>query len=58
MTRSGVSPDRQKSEIEQLKGLTPEKIDAYLCKRFGHAVLKPCGDIDRPFTPRELGGSR
>lgn len=55
LSRSGVTPDRQKSEIEQLKGLTPEKIDAYLCQRFGPAVLKPCGDIDRPFTPHELG---
>lgn len=55
LTRSGVSPDRQKSEIEQLKMLTPEKIDACLVERFGQAVLKPKGDIDRPFTPRELG---
>ena len=55
LSRSGASTERQKSEIEQLKGLTPEKIDAYLCQRFGPAVLKPCGDIDRPFTPHELG---
>jgi len=55
LSRSGVSPGSQKSEIEQLKVLTPEKIDAYLCQRFGPTVLKPCGDIDRPFTPRELG---
>lgn len=55
LSRSGVNPGRQKSEIEQLKVLTPEKIDAYLCQRFGLAVLKPRGDIDRPFTPRELG---
>ena len=55
LTRSGVSPDLQKSEIEQLKMLTPEKIDARLVERFGPAVLKPKGDIDRQFTPRELG---
>ena len=54
-SRSGVSPDQQKSEIEQLKVMTPEKIEAYLCQRFGPAVLRPYGDIDRPFTPRELG---
>ena len=54
LSRSGVSPDQQKSEIEQLKVMTPEKIEAYLCQRFGPAVLRPYGDIDRPFTPREL----
>ena len=55
LSRSSVSPDQQKSEIERLKGLTPEKIDACLRERFGLAVLKPCSDIDRPFTPAELG---
>ena len=55
LSRSGVSPDQQKSEIEQLKVMTPEKIEACLCQRFGPAVLRPYGDIDRPFTPRELG---
>ena len=54
LSRSGVKPRSQNSEIEQLKVLTPEKIDAYLCQRFGPGVLNPCGDIDRPFTPREL----
>ena len=28
LSRSGVSPDQQKSEIEQLKVMTPEKIEA------------------------------
>jgi len=55
LSRSGVSPGQQKSKIEQLKGMTPEKIEACLRERFGPAVLKPCSDIDRPFTPRELG---
>lgn len=55
LSRIGVSPANQNSQIAKLKHLTPEKIDAYLCERFGPALLKPCSDIDRPFTPHELG---
>lgn len=54
LSRSGVSRSTQKAEIERLKAWTPEKIDAFLCQRFGPAVLEPCDDLDRPFTPREL----
>ena len=54
LSRSGVGPAQQKSKIEQLKVLTAEKIEAYLCESFGPSVLKPCSDIDRPFTPHEL----
>jgi peptidoglycan/xylan/chitin deacetylase (PgdA/CDA1 family) len=55
LSRGGVSQRAQKSQIERLKTCTPEKIDAFLCRRFGPSVLKPCGDIGRPFTPAELG---
>ncbi|MDB5743017.1 MAG: Polysaccharide deacetylase [Polaromonas sp.] len=55
LSRSGVPATAQKAEIEQLKVWTPERIDAFLCQRFGSSVLKPSGDLDRPFTPRELG---
>ncbi len=54
MTNSGVSHSRQKSEIKRLKSWTPERIDAFLCQRFGVSVLIPSGDTDRPFTPDEL----
>ena len=54
LSRSGVSQRTQKADIERLKTFTPERIDAFLCQRFGQSVLKPCGDIDRPFTPGEL----
>lgn len=55
LTRSGVRPEQQKPQIEGLKGMTPEKIDDWLCQRFGASVLEPSSDIDRPFTPGELG---
>ena len=54
LSRSGVSQSGQKAEIERVKTWTPEKIDAFLCERFGPSVLSPHGDIDRPFTPEEL----
>jgi peptidoglycan/xylan/chitin deacetylase (PgdA/CDA1 family) len=54
LARNGVSPSRQKAEIESLKGMTPQNIDAFLGQRFGPSVLKPLGDIDRAFTIQEL----
>ena len=54
LSRSGVSQSMQKAEIERLKGMTPESIDAFLRQRFGPSVFKPCGDIDRAFTVEEL----
>lgn len=54
LSRSGVSQSRLKAEIERLKGMTPENIDAFLCQRFGASILKPLGDIDRAFNTQEL----
>lgn len=54
MTRSGESHSRQHTEIKRLKSWTPERIDAFLCQRFGVSVFIPSGDTDRPFTPEEL----
>ncbi|OYY52967.1 MAG: hypothetical protein B7X59_08970 [Polaromonas sp. 39-63-203] len=54
LARSGATPGEQKIEIERVKTWTPEKIDAFLCERFGPSVLTPHSDVDRPFTPPEL----
>jgi peptidoglycan/xylan/chitin deacetylase (PgdA/CDA1 family) len=54
LSRSGVSQSMQKAEIDRLKNMTPEGIDAFLYQRFGPSVFKPFGDIDRAFTAEEL----
>ena len=54
LLRSGANPGTQKTAIQRLKVHTPEKIDAFLCQRFGPSVLQPIGDLDRPFTAPEL----
>ena len=54
LSRSGASQSTQKTEIERVKVWTPEKIDAFLCQRFGPSVLQPISDLDRPFTAPEL----
>jgi hypothetical protein len=54
LARGGATPGEQKIEIERVKTWTPEKIDAFLCERFGPSVLTPHSDVDRPFTPPEL----
>jgi peptidoglycan/xylan/chitin deacetylase (PgdA/CDA1 family) len=37
-----------------MKGKKTEEIESELAERFGADVLRPRGDIDRPFTPAEL----
>lgn len=41
-------------ETQRLKGLSNGEAERFLCERFGASILKPYGDIDRPFAPREL----
>jgi peptidoglycan/xylan/chitin deacetylase (PgdA/CDA1 family) len=36
------------------KALKTEYLESLLIKKFGERVLKPIGDLDRPFTPAEL----
>ena len=52
--RRGVRADAIDREIEFLKTLQPSAIDARLREEFGHGVLVPQGELDRPLTPDEL----
>jgi len=54
LSRSGANHRTQKTAIQRLKVDTPEKIEAFLCKRYGASVLQPVSDLDRPFTAPEL----
>lgn len=54
LSRSGANHRTQKTAIQRLKVDTPEKIEAFLCKRYGASVLQPVSDLDRPFTASEL----
>lgn len=53
-TAQGASHARIKAEALEMKALTTEQIEQALIDRFGPDVLRPRGDIDRPFTPDEL----
>ncbi|HEY2588627.1 MAG TPA: polysaccharide deacetylase family protein [Tepidisphaeraceae bacterium] len=53
-TSQGASHARIKAEALEMKGMTTERIEQTLIDRFGPDVLRPRGDIDRPFTPDEL----
>lgn len=53
-TAQGASHARIKAEALEMKALTTEQIEQRLIDRFGPDVLRPRGDIDRPFTPDEL----
>jgi peptidoglycan/xylan/chitin deacetylase (PgdA/CDA1 family) len=50
----GASADAYVTAIRKLKALAPEQIENRLETRFGPSALRPRGDQDRPFTPREL----
>jgi peptidoglycan/xylan/chitin deacetylase (PgdA/CDA1 family) len=50
----GASEQEIKAEGLELKSLRTDQIEAELINRFGPDVLRPRGDIDRPFTPAEL----
>jgi len=41
-------------EIEFVKLMRHDAIEAYVIKNFGEKALVPAGDVDRPFTPAEL----
>lgn len=53
-TAQGASHARIKAEAVSMKSMTTEQIEQTLIDRFGSDVLRPRGDIDRPFTPDEL----
>jgi len=50
----GTSTKEIIHEQNMLKTKTNKEIEKYLMETFGENVLKPRGDIDRPFTPSEL----
>lgn len=51
----GISTEAALKEINFLTtSWTIEKIEAYITDKFGKNAFNPIGDIDRPFTPREL----
>jgi peptidoglycan/xylan/chitin deacetylase (PgdA/CDA1 family) len=54
LAAAGVAGAGQRREIERLKAWPPHTTEALLLRRFGDRVLQPCGDLDRPFTVREL----
>ena len=53
-SRRGGAREQFDAEIQGLKRLTDEQIDAYLDRTFGPAAREVIGDTDRPFTPTEL----
>lgn len=52
--KAGRSTKEIVREQNELKTKTAEAIEEYLQRTFGEQALEPQGDIDRPFTPREL----
>lgn len=53
--RAQKSPEAQiECEARSLKSLRNDQIETLLIAEFGSDALQPRGDIDRPFTPREL----
>jgi peptidoglycan/xylan/chitin deacetylase (PgdA/CDA1 family) len=50
----GLAQRAQNAEINAIKTLTSEGIEALLQQRFGKLVLQPQSDLDRPFTTAEL----
>lgn len=53
-TAQGASHAQIKREAVSMKRLRTDEIEAELVSRFGPDVLRPRGDIDRPFSPAEL----
>lgn len=54
LSRNPADGPKLRAETERLKVLGNGEAERSLCARFGAAFLRPCGDEDRPFTPREL----
>lgn len=54
LSARGATAEEIYDDAIAMKSLTTEAMEAALVKRFGHDVLRPRGDIDRPFTPAEL----
>ncbi len=43
-----------RTEIQRLKKYKAEDIDEYICRNFGSDAFRPAGDLDRPFSVKEL----
>ena len=54
LASTGITGNAQRREMERIKQSAPDTIESGLLRRFGDGVLEPCGDLDRPFTIREL----
>ncbi len=53
-SKSGVPKWKIRRELEFVKLMRHDAIEAYVIKNFGEKALIPLGDVDRPFTPVEL----
>jgi peptidoglycan/xylan/chitin deacetylase (PgdA/CDA1 family) len=54
MSKGGAADRAKIAEIRKVKSLGSEEVEQFLRQRFGQDVLRPKGDLDRPFTPAEL----
>ena len=54
LSRQGLSRKTVSVEQKEYKKLSHPEIIQRLRDEFGKNVLRPCSDIDRPFTPAEL----
>jgi peptidoglycan/xylan/chitin deacetylase (PgdA/CDA1 family) len=54
MSKAGAADRTKNAEIKKVKSLGSEEVERHMQQRFGHDVLRPSGDLDRPFTPAEL----
>jgi peptidoglycan/xylan/chitin deacetylase (PgdA/CDA1 family) len=54
LSARGATAEEIYDDAIAMKSLTTEAMEAALVRRFGVDVLRPRGDIDRPFTPVEL----
>jgi peptidoglycan/xylan/chitin deacetylase (PgdA/CDA1 family) len=52
--RRGIPKGKIDRLFDELKELRTSDAEAKLKKEFGPGVLRPAGDLDRPFTPAEL----
>jgi peptidoglycan/xylan/chitin deacetylase (PgdA/CDA1 family) len=53
-TKTGTQSNKIDREIGFLKSRRANEIEKHIVEHFGDAALKPIGDLDRPFTPKEL----
>jgi peptidoglycan/xylan/chitin deacetylase (PgdA/CDA1 family) len=54
MARSGACERTQRIEIDRIKTWTSQRVEGFLRDTFGIDVMKPRGELDRPFTAPEL----